>query len=57
MVSLLGLGRMYLGVDHPSDVVNGAVMGPVIGVILFHMIAPGLVFPVSFRRGRSAHLV
>ena len=56
LVSLLGLSRMYLGVDHPSDVVIGAVLGPVIGVIVFRIIAPESVFPVSFHRGRSAHL-
>ena len=56
LVSLLGVGRMYLGVDHPSDVVIGAVLGPVIGVIVFRIIAPESVFPVSFQRGRSAHL-
>ena len=48
LVSLLGLARMYLGVDHPSDVVIGAVLGPVIGVIAFRIIAPESVFPVSF---------
>ena len=56
LVSLLGLARMYLGVDHPSDVVIGAVLGPVIGVIAFRIIAPEAVFPVSYHRGRSAHL-
>ncbi len=56
LVSLLGVARMYLGVDNPSDVVIGAVLGPVIGVIVFRIIAPESVFPVSFHRGRSAHL-
>jgi membrane-associated phospholipid phosphatase/tRNA A-37 threonylcarbamoyl transferase component Bud32 len=56
VVTLLGLSRMYLGVDHPTDVVIGAVLGPVIGVMVFRIIAPESVFPVSFHRGRSAHL-
>ena len=56
LVSLLGLSRMYLGVDHPTDVIIGAVLGPVIGIIVFRVIVPESVFPVSFTRGRSAHL-
>jgi tRNA A-37 threonylcarbamoyl transferase component Bud32 len=47
---------MYLGVDHPTDVIIGAVLGPVIGIIVFRVIVPESVFPVSFTRGRSAHL-
>lgn len=56
LVALLGLSRMYLGVDHPTDVITAAVLGPAVGVITFRLIAPESVFPVSFSRGRSAHL-
>lgn len=56
LVSLLGVSRIYLGVDHPSDVVIGAVLAAAIGVIVFRVVAPESVFPVSFSRGRTAHL-
>ena len=47
---------MYLGIDHPSDVVIGAILGPVVGVLVFRWIAPESVFPVNYRRARGAHL-
>jgi membrane-associated phospholipid phosphatase/tRNA A-37 threonylcarbamoyl transferase component Bud32 len=56
LVILLGLARMYLGVDHPSDVVVAAILGPAIGVLALRIIAPEATFPVSFTRGSSAHL-
>jgi tRNA A-37 threonylcarbamoyl transferase component Bud32/membrane-associated phospholipid phosphatase len=56
LVLLLGLSRMYLGVDHPSDVVVAAVLGPAIGVLAVRIIAPESMFPVSFSRGNAAHL-
>ncbi len=57
LVSCLGLARMYLGVDHPSDVLGGAILGVAIPVALFRAFTPNLVFPVSYgERGKAAHL-
>ena len=53
---LLGFARTYLGTDHPSDVLVGAVIGPAVGVLAFRWLAPESIFPVSYGRGRSAHL-
>jgi membrane-associated phospholipid phosphatase/tRNA A-37 threonylcarbamoyl transferase component Bud32 len=55
-VGLLMISRMYLGIDHPTDVVIGAIIGPVVGVLVFRWIAPESVFPVNYRRARGAHL-
>ena len=52
----LGASRMYLGVDHPTDVVFGAVIGVTIALVVFRTLAPNEAFPVSYRRGRTAHL-
>ena len=56
LVALLGISRMYLGVDHPTDVWIGWLVGPAVGVVVFQLIAPESVFPISYGRGRSAHL-
>jgi membrane-associated phospholipid phosphatase/tRNA A-37 threonylcarbamoyl transferase component Bud32 len=56
LVALLGLARMVLGVDAPSDVLVGAAIGVTIPLLAFRWFAPSEVFPVSYRRGRSAHL-
>ena len=48
--------RLYLGVDHPSDVLSGLILGIAIPLIAFRLFTPNEVFPVTYRRGRSAHL-
>ena len=55
-VGLLALSLIYLGTDHPSDVAVGWLIGPVVGVLVFRWVAPESIFPVSYGRGRSAHL-
>src|SRR5215211_5327943 len=56
LVTLLGLARMVLGVDAPSDVLVGVAIGVTFPLLAFRWFVPGEVFPVSYRRGRSAHL-
>ena len=53
---VLGFARVYLGVDHSTDVVAGAVFGIAVGVASFRWFAPNDLFPVSYRRGKAAHL-
>ena len=48
--------RMALGVDAPTDVLVGAAIGVTIPLLAFRWFTPNEVFPVSYRRGRSAHL-
>ena len=51
------LGRIYLGVDHASDDLFGAMVGVAILVAAFRAFAPNDVFPISYgKRGKSAHL-
>ena len=56
LVVVLGFARMYLGSDHPSDVWVGALLGPAVGVLVFRWLVPESIFPVTYGRGRAAHL-
>jgi tRNA A-37 threonylcarbamoyl transferase component Bud32/membrane-associated phospholipid phosphatase len=56
LILLLGAAELYLGTFHPIDVMVGAIIGAAIPVAAFRLITPNEVFPVSYRRGRAAHL-
>jgi tRNA A-37 threonylcarbamoyl transferase component Bud32/membrane-associated phospholipid phosphatase len=51
-----GVARVYLGVDHPSDVWTAALFGSAVAVLVFRLFVPEAVFPVTYQRGRAAHL-
>jgi membrane-associated phospholipid phosphatase/tRNA A-37 threonylcarbamoyl transferase component Bud32 len=56
-IAITGLLRIYLGVDHFTDVVFGAIVGVTIPLIAFRAFAPNDIFPVSYgAHGKSAHL-
>ena len=55
-VLVFGWARMYLAIDHPSDVVFGAILGIAIPVAFFRLLTPNEVFPVVYRKGSTAHL-
>ena len=52
----LCVSRLYLGVDHPSDVFVALVLGMAVPVVTFRLLTPSEIFPISYRRGRTAHL-
>ena len=56
LVVLVGLALVALGVEAPTDVLVGAVIGVAVPLLGFRLFTPNEVFPVSSRRGRSAHL-
>jgi tRNA A-37 threonylcarbamoyl transferase component Bud32/membrane-associated phospholipid phosphatase len=56
VVALAALGRVVLGAEAPSDVLVGAAIGVAIPLALFRLFTPNEVFPISYRRGRAAHL-
>jgi len=53
---VFAVARLYLAVDHPTDILAGLILGVGIPVVAFRVFAPNDVFPVTYRRGRSAHL-
>jgi len=56
VVALVALSRVALGIDAPSDVLLAVVLGVTVPLLAFRWFAPSEVFPVTYRRGRSAHL-
>jgi tRNA A-37 threonylcarbamoyl transferase component Bud32/membrane-associated phospholipid phosphatase len=56
LIAALVLARLYLAVDHPSDVLFGTILGIAIPLVLFRYYCPNEGFPVTYHRGRAAHL-
>jgi tRNA A-37 threonylcarbamoyl transferase component Bud32/membrane-associated phospholipid phosphatase len=56
LVAAFALARVHLGVDAPTDVLVGAVIGVAVSVAAYRLFVPNEVFPVAYRRGRAAHL-
>jgi tRNA A-37 threonylcarbamoyl transferase component Bud32/membrane-associated phospholipid phosphatase len=56
LVTLVGVARVALGVDAPTDVLLAAGIGVTLPLLAFRRFTPNEVFPVTYRRGRSAHL-
>jgi tRNA A-37 threonylcarbamoyl transferase component Bud32 len=56
LVALAALGRIALGADAPTDVLVGVVIGVTLPLLAFRLFVPAEVFPIVYRRGRSAHL-
>jgi tRNA A-37 threonylcarbamoyl transferase component Bud32 len=56
VIAVFGLARLYLAVDHPDDVLFGVALGVAIPVAAFRYFTPNEVFPVAYRRGRTAHV-
>jgi len=56
VLAITAFSRIYLAQDNPTDVVFGVLIGVAIPLAAFRLLAPNEVFPVSYRRGRTAHL-
>jgi tRNA A-37 threonylcarbamoyl transferase component Bud32/membrane-associated phospholipid phosphatase len=53
----LGLVRVYLGVDHTTDVVFGAILAIAVPVVAFRAFAGNETFPIRYgAKGKAAHL-
>jgi membrane-associated phospholipid phosphatase len=56
LIALTAVGRIALGADAPTDVLVGVAIGVTLPLVTFRILTPSEVFPVTYRRGRSAHL-
>ncbi len=48
--------RLYLAQDSPTDALAGLIIGVAATLAAFRFFAPNDVFPVTYHRGRAAHL-
>ena len=55
ILALVG-ARLYLAVDRPTDAGFAAIFGVAVALVAFRWFVPNEVFPVRYRRGKSAHL-
>jgi tRNA A-37 threonylcarbamoyl transferase component Bud32/membrane-associated phospholipid phosphatase len=55
-LAVFGFVRLYLGVDHPFDVLAGLALGIAIPLMGFRLFTPNEYVPVAYRRGKTAHL-
>ena len=56
LITVVATARVALGIDTPSDVLVGVGIAVTLPLLLFRRFTPSEVFPISYRRGRSAHL-
>jgi tRNA A-37 threonylcarbamoyl transferase component Bud32 len=56
VIAVVAIARLYLAVDHPSDIVWAVVLGVAIPLAAFRWFTPNEAFPVTYRRGKTAHL-
>ena len=56
ILAVTALSRLYLAQDHPTDIAAGAILGVAVPLAAFRLFTPNDVFPVTYRRGRTAHL-
>jgi tRNA A-37 threonylcarbamoyl transferase component Bud32 len=56
LVGLVCAGRLYLAIDHPTDILVGVALGVAIPLAGWRLLVPNDVFPVTYRRRRAAHL-
>lgn len=56
LVVLVGLSRVYLAQDSPTDVAVAVIVGVTVPLVAFRLLVPNEVFPVAYTRRRTAHL-
>jgi tRNA A-37 threonylcarbamoyl transferase component Bud32/membrane-associated phospholipid phosphatase len=56
ILGVVCLARLYLAVDHPTDLATALILGWPLAVVLFWLAVPNDAFPVSYSGGRRAHL-
>jgi tRNA A-37 threonylcarbamoyl transferase component Bud32/membrane-associated phospholipid phosphatase len=56
VIWLVAIARLYLGVDHVTDILFGILLGVSVPIVGFRWFTPNDVFPVTYRRGKTAHL-
>lgn len=55
-MAVFSYAQIYTGVEHPSDIIAGMTVGVAVTLVLFRLVAPEAVFPITRHEGNSAHL-
>jgi tRNA A-37 threonylcarbamoyl transferase component Bud32 len=55
-IVLVAAARLFLAVDHPTDVAAALVTGVALPAVALRLLTPEEAFPVTYRRGVRAHL-
>ncbi|HEX5300085.1 MAG TPA: RIO1 family regulatory kinase/ATPase [Streptosporangiaceae bacterium] len=56
IAAALCTARLYLAIDHPTDQLTALIVAWPLAVVVFWLMVPNDVFPISYRGGRKAHL-
>jgi tRNA A-37 threonylcarbamoyl transferase component Bud32 len=56
IIALVALARLYLAIDTLTTVLVAIIVGVMIPLVAFRWLCPEEVYPVTYRRGRTAHL-
>jgi tRNA A-37 threonylcarbamoyl transferase component Bud32/membrane-associated phospholipid phosphatase len=56
LLTAVAMSRIYLAQEGPSDALFGVVIGVALSLVAFRLFASNEVFPVTYTRGRAAHL-
>jgi tRNA A-37 threonylcarbamoyl transferase component Bud32/membrane-associated phospholipid phosphatase len=56
LLGALAAAQIYLGLNHPTDIVFALILGIGIPLIAFRWLTPNSVFPIRYGRGKAAHL-
>lgn len=56
VITLFGFAQIYVGVDHPTDVLAATSVGVAVTLLFYKTWAPERVFPIAYGTGKTAHL-
>jgi len=56
LMTMVAVAQVHLGVEAPTDVLVGVVICVTVSLLGFRLFAPNEAFPLTYRRGRAAHL-
>jgi tRNA A-37 threonylcarbamoyl transferase component Bud32/membrane-associated phospholipid phosphatase len=56
VIAAVWVARAYLAVDHLADLILGVLIGVTVPIVAFRWFTPNDAFPVTYRRGKTAHL-
>jgi tRNA A-37 threonylcarbamoyl transferase component Bud32/membrane-associated phospholipid phosphatase len=56
LITVVATARVALGVEAPTDVLVGVGIGVALPLLAFRRFTPNEVAPITYRRGRAAHL-